>query len=241
MLPTYHRRDHPGDNGGGGPRIQRNDDLLHRAQHQRPDLQPRIRPRIRRRLRRTGRQQAHSRRQAPATTGEATPSPGLAAARLTRWSRLSRSSATVRSTCPDWSPPRRRDLAPSSSRSPEAPEAPEVTRTPGATPSSCRQHPDGHHPPHPVTVNPTGRARPGATARISGEPVLGQEGSAPTRRTPAARPAPRKCHRRALQRRYCVSSSERSAVAGIWIFFCHSQEAKCQRHHRHRKALIGQA
>ena len=42
----------------------------------------------------------------------------------------------------------------------------------------ARQHSDGHHPPHPVTVSQTGRARPGAPqarpARISGEPAFGQ-------------------------------------------------------------------
>ena len=87
----------------------------------------------------------------------------LGAARLTSWSRTSRSSPTARSTCPDWSPPRRRDLAPSSSRSPEAPE---TTRTPRATPPSCQATPPRSPSTSPRDRQPNGprpaRPRPGA-------------------------------------------------------------------------------
>ena len=36
---------------------------------------------------------------------------------------------------------------------------------PGLRHRRARQHPDGHHPPHPVTANPTGRARPDLAGR----------------------------------------------------------------------------
>ena len=56
----------------------------------------------------------------------------------------------------------RRDLAPSSAVTGGTGNYP---GRPGLRHRRARQHPDGHHPPHPVTVNPTGRARPGPAGR----------------------------------------------------------------------------